>query len=361
MLTAGDDYPIHQTPEPIALAGSDRNFYDRYFFNGYSRDGELFFAAALGVYPQLNIMDAAFCVIHDGVQRNVHASRVLHMERMDTRVGPIRIEVVKPLECLRVVCDDVEHGIQADIRFTGRVAAIQEPRFTRRVGSQMFMDSTRMTQNGSYEGQIECAGTRFTLDPAEHRGSRDRSWGIRPVGERDPQLNPLAGEPQFFWLWAPLNFDEHATFYHLNDDADGKPWNTGGVIAPVGGEARAMTPVGSTLTLKSGTRHAETAELRLGDATIRLEPQYNFYMKGLGYTHPEWGHGRYHGELAVGYDEYRLADEQPGHPTNLHIQAFCRATLEEAGRKHEGCGVLEQLFIGQHAPTGLTGVFDVSP
>ena len=44
MLTKGDDYPIHQTPEPIAYAGSDRNFYDRYFFNGYSPDGRDFYA-----------------------------------------------------------------------------------------------------------------------------------------------------------------------------------------------------------------------------------------------------------------------------------------------------------------------------
>ena len=36
MLSKGDDYPIHQTSEPIAYAGTDRNFYDRYFFNGYS-------------------------------------------------------------------------------------------------------------------------------------------------------------------------------------------------------------------------------------------------------------------------------------------------------------------------------------
>ena len=35
-LSKGDDYPIHQTPEPVAYAGTDRNFYDRYFFNGYS-------------------------------------------------------------------------------------------------------------------------------------------------------------------------------------------------------------------------------------------------------------------------------------------------------------------------------------
>ena len=39
MLTKADDFPIHQTPEPIAYSGTDRNFYDRYFFNGYNPDG----------------------------------------------------------------------------------------------------------------------------------------------------------------------------------------------------------------------------------------------------------------------------------------------------------------------------------
>ncbi|MFN3334229.1 MAG: hypothetical protein ACK47M_17100, partial [Caldilinea sp.] len=28
MLTKGDDFPLHQTPEPVAYAGTDRNFYD---------------------------------------------------------------------------------------------------------------------------------------------------------------------------------------------------------------------------------------------------------------------------------------------------------------------------------------------
>ena len=36
VLTKGDDFPLHQTPEPVAYAGTDRNFYDRYFFNGYA-------------------------------------------------------------------------------------------------------------------------------------------------------------------------------------------------------------------------------------------------------------------------------------------------------------------------------------
>lgn len=86
MITAGDEYPIHQTPEPIAFAGSDRNFYDRFFFNGYSPDGSVFFAAALGVYPHLNIMDGAVSILKNGVQSSIHVSRLLNMQRMDTQV-----------------------------------------------------------------------------------------------------------------------------------------------------------------------------------------------------------------------------------------------------------------------------------
>ena len=119
MLTKADEYPIHQTPDPIAFSGSDRNFYDRYFFNGYSTDGAVFFGAALGVYPQLGIMDAAFSVRIGGQQYNLHASRHMHMERTDTQVGPIRVEVIEPLKQLRVVVEDNEHGISADLTITG--------------------------------------------------------------------------------------------------------------------------------------------------------------------------------------------------------------------------------------------------
>ena len=44
MLSGYDDYPIHQAPVPVSqTAGSDANFYDRYFFNGYERDGSVYF------------------------------------------------------------------------------------------------------------------------------------------------------------------------------------------------------------------------------------------------------------------------------------------------------------------------------
>lgn len=365
MLTKADDYPIHQTAEPIAYSGTNRNFYDRYFFNGYRRDGSLFFAAALGVYPHLNVMDASFCVIRGNKQFNVHASRTLHMERLDTRVGPIEIEVVEPLEVLRVTCRDEANGVVADVTFNARFPAIEEPRFTRRLGAMTMMDYTRLTQNGTYHGYVEVDGERFEVGQADTWGTRDRSWGIRPVGQRDPQENPYGGAPQFFWLWCPLNFDDRATFYHLNADGAGEPWNTMGRVVTADGQTEMPTAT-SQLAYQSGTRLARTARIdmapRTGDGVrIELTPRQTFYMKGLGYGHPEWSHGLYHGELDTGFEVFDLDAINPADPTHFHVQAICDATLHAKGRTLHGQGALEQLVIGAYAPYGFKEVADLAP
>jgi len=263
-LSKGDDYPIHQTPEPVAYAGTDRNFYDRYFFNGYSTQSgnTSFFAAAFGVYPHLNIADAAFVVVRNGVETALHASRCLNMERIDISAGPIRIEVIEPLGKLRVTVNAPDRGIVADIVFTGRSAPIEEPRFIRRIGPRTLMDYTRLTQNGRYHGWIELDGVRETVDGFV--GTRDRSWGVRPVGLRDPQPLAPAVAPQFFWLWAPTNFESASLFFHTNDDAAGLPWNRRAVWAPDGQPPREFEHALARVDWKSGTRHAASATIILG-------------------------------------------------------------------------------------------------
>ena len=58
-----DEYPIHQTPLPIArAASSDRNFYDRSYFNAHNRDGALMLVTGFGVYPNLGVVDACMAV-----------------------------------------------------------------------------------------------------------------------------------------------------------------------------------------------------------------------------------------------------------------------------------------------------------
>lgn len=360
MITKADDYPIHQTPEPIAHVGtSDRNFYDRYFFNGYARDGSVYFAAAMGSYPNRHVQDAAFSVVHRGRQYAVRASRLAGLDRMDTGVGPITVEVVEPLERLRLRVEPNQWGICGDLLFTRRAPVLEEPHFFRRMDGRVFMDYTRLTQHGEWSGMLTIGDERIDVGAQRFWGSRDRSWGVRPVGERE------AGAPslplQFFWVWAPLHFDDVCTHFDVNEDAAGEQWHGAGMVIPDGGTVQNMRSVGYRLAMQSGTRHARHAEIVLQPAAgdplqITLEPLYNFYMIGLGYGHPQWGHGMFVGENAVTGDSWALSEVDPSIPFHLHIQAVCRATL---GTRH-GIGILEQLILGPHAPTGFKDLLDMA-
>ena len=290
MLTAFDDYLIHQTPEPVAHPGTgDRNFYDRHFFNGFSREGDLFFGAALGLYPNRRVMDAAFTLVRDGRQLSVHASRLAPAERGETRVGPIAIEVVEALRTLRVRVAPNDFGLEADLLFRARGPALEEPRFTARVENRLFMDTTRLTQFGLWEGTIT-AGSVLRLG--------------------DGAVEPVAA-------------------------------------------------VAHRVRWQPGTRRAAAAEIILtphrgGRLEISLEPLLTAQMCGLGYLHPEWGHGMWKGELAVGGESWPLADLDPMEPRHLHVQQVCRARLGE----RQGIGVLEQLVLGPHLPSGFTSILD---
>lgn len=364
MLTAGDEYPIHQTPEPIAFAGSDRNFYDRFFFNGYSQDGETFFAAAFGVYPHLNVMDGAVSILKDGVQKSVHVSRVLNMQRMDTRVGPLSVEVVEPLKSVRLVLEEAE-GLALDVTFEGRHFPIEEPRFTHRQGPRMLIDCTRMTQNGSWTGRMKVDGD--VTEIKGFYGTRDRSWGVRPIGARDEQPVLPMQMPQFYWLWAPINFEQHSLYFHVNEDASGGAWNTRSVLAKDGAENEHLMHLNCPkmqVDWRSGSRRAAgatmTAENGSGeDHKVSYEPLSTFMMKGIGYGHPERGHGSYRGDLIVEREDL-TPDNLPWQmPENLHIQAIVKARHEQPdGSVSEGVGILEQLCIGPHAPNGWKDVLD---
>jgi hypothetical protein len=368
MLTTADDYPIHQTADPIACVGtSDRNFYDRYFFNGYARDGSLFFAAALGVYRNRAIVDAAFSVVHGGHQHALHASR--QGDAADgLRVGPIEVAIEEPMRTLRLAVAPNDWGLTAELRFRARTPAVEEPRFVRREGGRLVMDVTRLTQFGSWEGRLGVGGETLRIAPADTLGCRDRSWGIRPVGARAP--GPILAAPQFFWLWAPLHFDDCCTHFDVNEDADGRRWHENGVRVPLLADpahSSAVDPAGiepmraveHRIAWAPGTRRAASAELVLvghdgARHAIALEPLLPFRMSGIGYVHPEWGHGTWQGPLAVHGESFAVDGCPPLEPRFVHVQELVRAHWGN----RTGIGVLEQLVIGPHHPTGLTGLLD---
>lgn len=370
MITAGDEYPIHQTAEPIAVSGTDRNFYDRYFFNGYSADGSVFFAAAMGVYPHLNIIDGAFSTLKDGKQSSIYFSRGLKNERMDTQVGPFALNVVEPLRTIHLSLAETA-GMSCDLTFSGRSFPIEEPRFTyRQGGSRTLLDVTRMTQNGHWAGRFTLDGETIMIGQG-WSGTRDRSWGVRPIGAAEG--NPVIPFeiPQFYWLWTPLNFADRSFFFHVNDDAYGHPWNTRAVMVGDGGTEREqghMATAKADVRYVSGSRRAAGCTVNFTDrdnrsGKVEIIPIAQFQMKGVGYRHPKWTHGAFISEEPSWEREDWVPDELPwADPHNLHIQAVSKAVLTAPdGSVHEGIGSLEQLFAGAHAPSGFKSVMDGAP
>jgi len=365
MITKGDDYPIHQTADPIAFSGTDRNFYDRYFFNGYTDDGQNYFAVAFGVYPHLNIADAHFSVIRDGKQYSVHASRHLGMERLNLEVGPIAINIIEPLQVLEVVIDNFE-GISATIRFEGSAFPIQEPRFTHRFGPRAFMDYTRMTQRGTYTGWIEIDGKKQQLDE-QYSGIRDRSWGIRPVGESDPQAFAPAVPAGFFWIWAPVNVAGTSYFFHVCADGNSTIWNKRGAIAPDGSNAERITEVSDTdvvCDFLPKTRYLKSATVTLRpergtEISISYQPITRFLMRGLGYFDKKWHHGKNQGPLCVEREDLNPAELNVADTENVHTQAISRVEVKRNGVMiGSGIGILESLVQGPNTQFGFSEAND---
>ncbi|MCC7364594.1 MAG: hypothetical protein IT303_09495 [Dehalococcoidia bacterium] len=357
MLTPADDYLLHQTPYPIdTVYTTDRNFYDRYFFNGYRRDGEVYFAFAMGQYQNMGVFDAAFSIVYQGRQKQVRASRRMGADRMDARVGPIRVEIVEPLRKVRVVIEPNEHGVSGDLLFEARSLPNEEPHFNRR--GMMTMDYTRMTQHGSWSGTLTFEGTTFNLGDSTWWGSRDHSWGIRGVGGRDLRGAPPTAIPQFFWTWAPLNFDKICTLFTASELSDGTRWHQSGVIlTPYPDATETECAIDHDLSFQKGTRWIDKATLTLTPHSgepleITVQPLYHFLMQGIGYGHPKWGHGMWVGEDVVGGDEYVTKEANP--MENLHVQTV---SLVRAGA-HEGIGIFEHIIMGPHQRYGFREMLD---
>ena len=371
MLNKLDDFPIHQAPEPIAHpVTSDRNVYDRTWFNGYAPDGSYYFGIGMAIYPHRGVMDCAFSVVRPGgLQHCFYASRRAPTERTDMTVGPFTMTVVEPMRQTRVVITDNDSGITCDLTFHARTASIEEARQTLWSGARRIMDATRFDQFGRWSGVIRYPEGEIIVDQDVCRGTKDRSWGVRGVGERDVGGAPVA-PMSFFFLWAPLVWDDHITHAIFFDGVKGNALVREGIVAPLyassadipgveDGRDQRMATARHRVKYHRGTRLAESAEIDLVDhdgatRTIALEPILKFQMKGLGYGHPTWSQGMWKGELAVGHEAFDPMQLDPLAPENIHVQQVVRAT----DGTRTGVGVLEQVCIGPYEPSGFAEFLD---
>ena len=142
------------------------------------------------------------------------------------------------------------------------------------------------------------------MTPDRWIGSRDRSWGIRPVGEAEPPGAPA--DPPFegmWWLYVPMRFDDFAIVLiiqeepgrlpdpqRLHPDLEGRP----GRAARLAAGARSTTPPapGSRPARRSRAPRPDGKPVQLEVESLLPVPIH----VGGGYGgDPDWTHGMWKG------------------------------------------------------------------
>jgi hypothetical protein len=380
-LSSWDDYPVHQVADTIRHVGtSDRNFYDRYYFNLHGSSDELFMVMGLGQYPNLAVTDTFACVRRGDFQHVVRASKVLE-DRMDTSIGPIRVEVIEPLRKVRFVCDpsahtptDADSGelmIACDLTWEGAMPAFEEPRqYVRKYGRVLF-DTMRFAQTGCWSGSLEVAGESFSVTPDRWWGTRDRSWGVRPHGEPEaPGIRQGEGQMSGMWNYDPMQFGDHSILYMLNEQADGERVleEAMRIWADPDREPEWLGRPEHEHTLRRGTRMVDHSVLRFpaapeGHLEIDVTPLLPAYIAiGTGYgVEDDWRHGMYQGPLVVQGREFKVAE----------IEGIGQFTIVDQVARFEqrvdgmptavGYGLHEHGFFGPFPRYGLDDALSGAP
>jgi hypothetical protein len=305
-ISSWDDYPVHQTAEYIRHpATSDRNFYDRYYFNLHGSSDQVMTIFGLGQYPNLGVTDAFIAVGTKDKHRVIRASMPLE-DRSVLQVGPISIEILDPLRSLRVKCSENEWGVEMDVIWTASHEPLEEPRqYLRREGKVVF-DTMRFAQMGRWSGFLSTPDASWNVTSDNWGGSRDRSWGVRPVGEKESDgIRQGVSVMEGLWNYYPVDFDDHAIIYMLQETNDGvreleeamRVWHDPDRPNEwLGKPEYEHDCIPGTRMLSGSTIHFPKAGISMKCTPLLA----NYVAMGTGYgIEDDWRHGMYQGPNLV--------------------------------------------------------------
>lgn len=373
MLTPMDDTLWHTLPSTFDHVGtSDPRFFDRYWFAASDPAGNGTLQFTLGVYNNMNVVDAGFVAIRAGRQHNVRASRSLR-PRFESCCGPMRVDVLDPLQRARLRVEAGEHGIAADLEWKSVLPAQEEQaRFTR-VRGRVVEESRRFDQIGECGGWLEVGGERIEIQ--RWWATRDHSWGIREnMGIAEPVTGPPKA-PSAGSLFAFLFFSTESLGGHLQvAQFEGRPDFFSAEIARRDGPSEnGIALDGATLSVEfhddGRPRRFRKARFagRLEDgreveiATEALCPAID--MQGLGYSggyDDGRGLGIWRGQTHIEHDVWDVS-----HPTDvtradgsvrrpIHRIQPVRVSLRGADLEGEGTGSLTLIAEGTLPQLGLS-------
>ena len=110
-----------------------------------------------------------------------------------------------------------------DVRWRQAIPAFLEARHVNRRGARLTTDTSRFAQTGYWSGAMRVGDEHFELTDGEWLGGRDRSWGIRPVGDAEPTVRRAAeGAAGFLWFYCTMQFAHSTIVCILQEDRVGR-------------------------------------------------------------------------------------------------------------------------------------------
>jgi hypothetical protein len=369
MLTALDDTLWHQLPTTFDHVGtSDPRFFDRYWFAANAEDGRVALQLTMGLYRNMNVVDAALAVIVDGKQHNLRASRTLG-DLNETVCGPLLIEVLEPLRKFRLIARGEQSDIRAEIIWTGVVPPLEEAPHFKRQNGRVVEDYQRFNQIGTASGWIEVAGERLSLD--DWWACRDHSWGVRPrIGIPEPRTGAVDSLSQRGFTMAFLFFSTEqlaGTLLFMQREGE-EAYTSGAVTDRSSRVVQSVLSVALTAELVPGTRRfsqvESTTELADGRQLVLTCRRSGaaIAMQGLGYSggyRDRQGLGAWRGDMLVERDTWDVSHPATivysGDSSNEHWHRIQPVQVEATmdGQRGRGAGSMTVILSGKIASMGL--------
>ena len=276
MLTALDETLHHQGPETFAhVLTTDHRFYDRQLMIGFSPDGRAGFLAGITVFKNMNVIEGfVVAQVHGNKQYNIRFSQPLRpfSDTMQAEIGPMAIDIVRPLQELRLRLAKGDYPIALDMTYEGVIPAGLQAPHSGRLDGRKHSDYLRYHQVGKAKGWMEVAGERF--EASEWFAWRDHSWGVRPVvGGFEPFTGTQTaggvasaaqtGDRGLFLIYFGFSNGVQAGDVQLKEDGSGKRFFLDGEVYNVGGPAIRVVDARHHIEFQPGTRLFATARMEL--------------------------------------------------------------------------------------------------
>ena len=265
MLLGIDEYPFHQTTDTFAaVAGSDPSWNDGHYVCAADQAGRVAVTSNVRLYANNDVLDGFVCLRHDGRQYNVRVSRRLRPRMEQLGAGPLCLDIVEPLDMVRLVLDANQLGIALDITCHTANTPYMGPIEVRRVDGRLLSERATYEVTGECEGWVEVGGERITLERSTSSFFRNHSWGYqpprgRPVSHGAPTPSKRApGMRQ----WVLFHTPSHGGFFF--QDASGRAAAGRGAIL-AGERIVPVVDVATELEFHPGRRRLARGTVRLTD------------------------------------------------------------------------------------------------